>query len=306
MMEANPPPSLAGRTVLITGATRGIGYAAAEALARLGAKVIIHGRDAGRVAAACQGVAQSALHAEIVGAVADLGSLADVRRLAREVSEQNDRLDVLINNAGLVTRRRMETVDGLERQLAVNHLAPFLLTRLLLDKLAAGPGGRVVNVSSMAHRRARLDLDDLNWQRRRYSGIGAYGATKLANILFTRRLAGTLEGTNVTANCLHPGVVATNIFTGMGVLGALFGIVMKPFLLSSGEGAETTIHLAAADEVRETNGEFFDRKQPVAPAPAALDDIAAERLWRESEKLTGLSDRDGPQAPATRPETVQG
>jgi len=278
---------MAGRTVLVTGATRGIGYATADALARMGAKVIVHGRDKERVRSACFAIAQSALHAEIQGAVADLSSLDEVRQLARDVEAQNDRLDVLINNAGIVTRKREETVDGHERQLAVNHLAPFVLTHALLHKLRSTPGARIVNVASNAHRRAAFDLGDLNWEQRRYSGVGAYGATKLANILFTRHLAGRLDGTGVTANCLHPGVVATNIFTGLGLFGKFFGILTKPLLLSSERGAQTSIFLAASDEAAGFNGKFFDRKQPVSPAPAALDDVAAERLWHLSEELTG-------------------
>ncbi len=258
-MEQTSARPLAGSTVLITGATRGIGYAAAEALARMGGRVIVHGRDGERVREAGRWLRQSAPGTTIDCVVADLGSLAAVRQLANEINERFDRLDVLVNNAGLVTRTRQETTDGHERQFAVNHLAPFLLTHLLLDKLKASAPARIINVSSMAHHRGALDLDDLNWETRRYSGIGAYGATKLANILFTRELARRLDGRKVTANCLHPGVVGTNIFSGMGLLGRIFGVVSRPFLLSSTQGAATTVHLAASEEVRGTNGEFFDK-----------------------------------------------
>jgi len=287
-MQQGHAHALAGRTILITGATRGIGQATAEALARMGATIIVHGRDAGRVERACNALKQSALYAPVFGAVADLASLADVHRLADEIEQRHDRLDVLINNAGCVTRRRRETEDGLEWQLAVNHLAPFLLTHRLLDKLNAGAPARIVNVSSMAHHRAALDLDDLNWERRRYSGIGAYGATKLANILFTRELARRLDPTRVTVNCLHPGVVATNIFAGMGVVGALFGILSKPFMLASGKGAETSVFLAASEDAHGVNGRFFDKSKPVEPSLAALDDAAAAALWERSERLAGL------------------
>jgi len=279
---------LTGQTILITGATRGIGYATAEALARMGARVIVHGRDSKRVQRVCQTLGESVPHGAIDGVVADLGALAEVRRLAGEIDARYARLDVLINNAGLVTRRRQETVDGLERQLAVNHLAPFLLSNLLLPKLRAGQAGRIVTVASMAHRRAAFDLDDLNWTRRRYSGIGAYGATKLANILFTRELARRLDGSNVTANCLHPGVVATHIFAGMGVFGALFGRATRPFMRTIEEGAQTSVFLASADAARGLSGGFYSDSQRVEPAPAARDDAAAAALWRISERLTGL------------------
>ncbi len=223
-------------------------------------------------------------------ATADLSSLSEVRRLASEVQAKHERLDVLINNAGLVTRKREESADGLERQLAVNHLAPFLLTHLLLDKLRGSAPARIVNVSSNAHRRAAFELDDRNWERRRYSGIGAYGATKLANILFTRELARRLEGTGVAANCLHPGVVATNIFSGMGfLLGALFGVLAKPLLISSSRGAETSTYLASSTEVNDVSGEFFAQCKAVEPGRAALDNASGTALWATSAKLAGLT-----------------
>jgi NAD(P)-dependent dehydrogenase (short-subunit alcohol dehydrogenase family) len=276
-------------TILITGATRGIGLATAAALAAGGARLIVHGRDPGRVEAACDRLGRSAPGAAIEGIVADLGSQAEVRRLAAEVAARHDRIDVLINNAGLVTRRRQLTADGLERQLAVNHLAPFLLTHLLLDRLRAGTPARIVNVASMAHHRAAFDLDDLNWERRRYSGIGAYGATKLANILFTRELARRLAGSGITANCLHPGVVATHLFAGMGLRGAVFGILSKPLLRSPAEGAKTSVFVATAAELQQRSGEFFSDCHAVAPSPAASDDATARALWQSSEHLTGLS-----------------
>jgi NAD(P)-dependent dehydrogenase (short-subunit alcohol dehydrogenase family) len=281
--------TLAGSTVLITGATRGIGYATAEALARMDAAVIVHGRDRERVQSACRALKQSAPGATIHGTIADLGSMTQVRRLAQEIDDKHDRLDLLINNAGLVTRKRQETVDGLERQLAVNHLAPFLLTNLLLGKLKSSAPARIINVASNAHHRAALDRNDLNWERRPYSGIRAYGATKLANILFTRELSRRLEGTSVTANCLHPGVVATNIFTGMGIFGTLFGMVMKPFLLASDQGAATSVYLASSEEVCTVSGQYFKETKPIAPAPEASDDTAAKALWQLSEELTGLA-----------------
>jgi retinol dehydrogenase-12 len=282
---------LINRTVLITGATGGIGRATAEAVARMGASVIIHGRDPERVDTTRRIVSHSANHDRVYGAVADLASLTEVRRLAAEVHDQHDRLDVLINNAGLVTRKRCESADGFELQLAVNHLAPFLLTHLLLDKLETSAPARVVNVASMAHHRAAFDLTDLNWEKRRYSGIGAYGATKLANILFTRALARRMDRFKVTANSLHPGVVATNIFSGMGVLGSLFGLLSKPLLLSANDGAATSIHLTASPELAGVSGEFFKLSQPEEPSDAARDDASAELLWASSASMTGLEPR---------------
>jgi NAD(P)-dependent dehydrogenase (short-subunit alcohol dehydrogenase family) len=280
--------SIEGKTILITGATRGIGFATAAALAGMNADVIVHGRDPARVEKACADIRRSSTGSHVSSVVADLGSLAEVRQLASDIRATTDRLDVLINNAGLVTRKRELTVDGLERQLAVNHLAPFLLTNLLLGMLESSAPARIVNVSSMAHRRAGFDLDDLNWEQRRYSGIGAYGATKLANILFTRELARRLEGTGVTANCLHPGVVATHIFSGMGMLGALFGILAKPLLMSSRRGARTSVFVASSADVAGVSGEFFDECKVVDPARAALEAADARNLWERSERLSGL------------------
>jgi len=278
---------LAGKTILITGATRGIGFSAAQALAGMGANVIVHGRNRDRVDATLDALARIPGSADHAGVIADLGSLAAVRAMAAEVDARHTRLDVLINNAGLTTLRREETDDGFERVFAVNHLAPFLLTRLLQDKLIASSPARIVNVASNAHHRAAFDIDDLNWQQRRYNALGAYGATKLANILFTRELARRLDGTGVTANCLHPGVVATHIFAGLGLLGALFGIVARPFLLSPVQGARTTVHLAAAQEFAGVSGQYFSQCRRVEPAAAAGDDAMARRLWQLSETWVG-------------------
>lgn len=289
-MKSTAPQQLAGKTILITGATRGIGLAAADALARMGASIIVHGRSTERVDETLAALAKAAPDSTSEGIVADLGSLDEVRALAAEVSARRDRLDVLINNAGLTTLQREETVDGLERQFAVNHLAPFLLTSLLLDKLRVSTPARIVNVSSNAHFRAAFDIDDLNWVRRRYSALGAYGATKLANIMFTRELARKLDGTGITVNCLHPGVVATHIFAGLGILGALFGVLSKPFLLNPVQGARTTVHLASAEAVAETSGLFFNRSEPAETSRLARDDTLARHLWQISEQLVGQHD----------------
>ena len=278
---------MSGRICLVTGATRGIGRATAEALAKSGAHVLLHGRDSASVGAVCREMIR---YGQVDGVVGDLSSLAAVRKLATDVATQYPRLDVLVNNAGTGTRRRQTTVDGYERTFAINHLAPFLLTNLLLERLKAAKAARVVTVSSMAHRGATLDFDDLNWEQRKFRGLGAYGASKLANILFTLELANRLAGSGVTANCLHPGVVATNIFTAFGGrTGKVFTVLLRPFMLSPADGAKTSVYLASSPEVASVTGKFFDKCREVQPTPAAQDAAAAKRLWEISAKLTRLA-----------------
>ena len=223
---------LTGRRCVVTGATNGIGRATAHALAAMGATVVVHGRNAAAVEAVRRAITEATRNAQVTSAVADFSSLADVRRMAGELAAHG-RIDVLVNNAGTMTRSRKTTADGFEWQFAVNHLAPFLLTNLLLHTLEKSDSARIVTVASEAHRRATLAFDDLQSERTRYSGLRAYGASKLANILFTAELSRRLAGTSVTANCLHPGVVATNIFSaGGGVIGKIIGLLGRWFLLS--------------------------------------------------------------------------
>jgi NAD(P)-dependent dehydrogenase (short-subunit alcohol dehydrogenase family) len=278
---------LSGRICLVTGATHGIGRATAEALAALGATVIVHGRDSAAVGAVCREIVRASGNAEVTGVVADFASLAAVRRLAADVVARHARLDVLVNNAGTSARQRRLTSDGFEWLLGVNHLAPFLLTTLLLDKLRASAPARVVTVASMAYRRGTLELDDLNWERRKYRGFKAYSDSKLANILFTHELARRLTGSGVTANSLHPGVVATNIFNQLGFVGRMFTTLAKPFLLTSAEGAKTSVYLASAPEAAIVSGRFFDRCREAPLDPVANDAAGARRLWELSEKLCG-------------------
>jgi retinol dehydrogenase 12 len=300
-------PDMTGRVCLVTGATRGIGRATAEALARMGATVIVHGRDAAAVDTVCRALARAQAAAgrnrggieaarvgSVSGVVADFSRLADVGRLADDVAARLDesgsrQLHVLVNNAGTGALRRRPTPDGNEWQFAVNHLAPFLLTNRLLDRIRGSAPARIVNVASRAHRRAQLDLDDVNWERRNYDAMRAYGASKLANILFTRELARRLAGAGVTANSLHPGVVATNIFNTMGVLGRVLGVLGKLWLLSPADGARTSIYLASSPEVADVSGRYLDKCRPIEPASSAQDDAAARRLWEISERMTGLS-----------------
>ena len=231
---------LSGQTCLVTGATRGLGRAMAEALARRGANVIVHGRESAAVGAVCKATLRLARGGQITGAVGDFGSLKAVSRMAEEVAARNPRLDVLVNNAGAGARERRTTADGYEWLFGVNHLAPFLLTKLLLPVLTKSAPARIVNVASDAYRRAVLDYDDLQWERRTYRGLQAYADSKLANILFTLELSQRLTGTRVTANSLHPGIVATNIFTGLGGAGGKwFMWLLRPLLLSPAAGART-------------------------------------------------------------------
>lgn len=276
---------LKGIVCLVTGATQGIGRATAEALARMGATVIVHGRNPDAVESACEEIRHASQAATVSGAVADFGSLAAVRHLAAEIARRQERLDVLINNAGTAALRRKTTVDGFEWQLQVNHLAPFLLTNRLRDLLEASAPSRIVTVSSMAYRRGGLELDDLNWEHRKYNGLEAYGASKLANILFTLELARRLAGTGVTANCLHPGVVATNIFSNMGLLGKAFSLLARRRMLAPAAGAKTSIYLATSPEVANVSGKFFNKCAEAELAPGARNPDLARRLWERSAAM---------------------
>ena len=277
---------MSGKVILITGGTSGIGKATANALAAMGARVVVIGRDEERGERAVEEIRRDT-GSEVSLMLADLAVQADIRRLAEEFRERHDRLDVLVNNAGLVQSKRIETPDGIETQLAINHLAPFLLTNLLLDLLKASAPSRIVTVSSDAHRWAKLDLDDLQ-SRKRYRGMQVYGTTKLANILFTRELAERLEGTGVTANVMHPGGVNTNFGNNQrGPMSLLFR-AFKPFMRTPEQGADTLIYLAWSPEVEGMTGKYVaDRKMKVA-SDAAYDETLQKKLWEASEELTGL------------------
>lgn len=281
-----------GKTVVVTGANSGIGLETAAELARAGARTVLTARDAGRGEAAVAEVRRRAGHDEVSLVVFDLASLASVRQGAAEILDRCDRIDVLVNNAGLVLSKRQETTDGFEATFAINHLGPFLLTGLLLDRITKSAPARIVNVSSTAHQGARrgLDFDDLQ-ARRGYRGMQVYSRSKLANIYFTTELARRLAGTGVTANCLHPGTVATGYGRdgdATGVLG--FGVrVIKPFVLTPAQGARTSVYLASSPEVRDVTGEYFVRCRSRRPSKAARDPEAARRLWEVSEQLVGLA-----------------
>jgi NAD(P)-dependent dehydrogenase (short-subunit alcohol dehydrogenase family) len=277
-----------GRTVVVTGANSGIGLATAVALAGAGARTVLTARDAAKGAAAVEEVAQRSGNDDVSLVTFDLGSLASVRQGATELLERCERLDVLVNNAGLVLTDRRVSVDGYEMTFAVNHLGPFLLTTLLLDRLQASAPARVVTVSSTAHNQARrgLPFDDLQ-STHGYGGMKVYGESKLANILFTTELARRLEGRGVTANCLHPGVVATGYGRDGDTKGFLaFGLgLIKPFVLTPEKGARTSVYLASSPEVAAVTGRYFVKCRQKTPAKPARDAAAAGRLWQVSEEM---------------------
>ena len=272
-----------GKQILITGATRGIGLAAAEALAARGANVAIVGRNATalRIAAARVTAAQRKA-AAVDTLIADLASQAAVRKLVGEVLGRYPRLDVLINNAGAMYARRQMTEDGVELTWAVNHLAPFLLTTLLRDRLQASAPARIITTASAAHQGARIPFADLNAERS-YRGFERYGQTKLANILFTRELARRLEGTGVTATCFHPGLVATGFNRNNGLIMDLGMTILRPVSRSPQKGAETLAWLATLPQSALANGGYYFDKQQVMPSLEAQDMDAARRLWEVSE-----------------------
>jgi len=279
---------MTGKTVVITGATSGLGSVAALRLAQLGARLVLVARNMAKAEAMAQQLRDRHPGLEAGIQIADLSSLAEIRKLAAELPRAAPRIDVLINNAGAIFSRRETTLDGLERTFALNHMAYFLLTTLLLDRLKAGAPARIVNVASEAHRNAALDFGDLQTARN-YSGWLAYRRSKLANILFTSELARRLKGTNVTANCLHPGFVATSFGDNNGApFRFALGLAKRFMAISPRHGGETLVYAACAPEISGLSGVYFDRNRPRAAASAALDSEAAKRLWQASEQLGSL------------------
>jgi retinol dehydrogenase 14 len=283
----NPNGGMGGKTVLITGGTSGIGMATAVAVAAMGADVVIVGRNPERGEAAVEEI-RAESHSEAVELIlADLSLQSEVRRLADEFQERHDRLDVLANNAGLVQSKRTETEDGIETTLAINHLAPFLLTNLLLERLEESAPSRVITVSSEAQRWGNMDFEDIQ-STRKYRGFPVYGMTKLANIMFTYELAERLKGTGVTANCLHPGPVSTNFGRNNGGPMALFFRLGKPFMRSPEQGADTLIWLSVSPDVEGVSGKYFSDRKEIEAKEIAYDEGARRRLWEISEDLTDL------------------
>ncbi len=276
------------KTCVVTGANSGIGREVARGLAAEGWRVLMvaRSREKGEAARAEIMASTGNRHVELL--ISDLSSQRIVRELAATILDRCDRLDALINNAGLTLGKRILTDDGIEMTFAVNHLAPFLLTRLLLDRLKASAPSRIVNVASDAHRRGEIDFDDPSAERG-YSAWRAYSQSKLANVLFTRELARRLEGTDVTVTCLHPGVVRTG-FGRQGSTFIRFGTrIAGAFLLSPKKGADTAIWLATSPAVEGASGGYYEKRRLARPSEAAQNSEAAKRLWELSEKMVGLT-----------------
>ncbi len=278
--------NIEGKQVLVTGASRGIGRATALALAERGANVslLVRSRELGEKVA--EEIRALGKPVKVDLFVADLSSMKDIRRIAEEFLAKHDRLDVLINNAGAINMDREVTADGYERTFATNHLGYFLLTSLLLDLLKKSAPSRIVNVASEAHRGGQIYFDDPNLERTPYAGFRAYNQSKLANILFTRELSRRLEGTGVTANSLHPGVIGSQFGrNNKGFFGWVMRNVARPFLGSEESGARTSVYLACSPDVEGKTGIYWKSSRESTPTRAARDDEAAKRLWTLSEEL---------------------
>ena len=265
------------KVVLITGSTDGIGRQAALELAALGATVLVHGRDAARGRNVVEEIRTATGNQKVDLFIADLSSLQQVRQLAADITNRCSALHVLINNAGVFMNERQLTVDGLETTFAVNHLAPFLLTNLLLDLLKKSAPSRIITVSSVAHTRGNLDFDNLQAERS-FGGYSSYALSKLANVLFAYELGELLAGTGITSNCLHPGVIGTKLLrAGFNITGA-----------NTSDGAETLIYLASSPETDGVTGKYFQEKQETPSSPITHDAALRKRLWEISAQLTGL------------------
>ena len=278
-----------GKTVVVTGGTSGIGEVAAVALAKLGARIVLVARDNSRGDATLARLRRSAPDIAHSVHFADLLRLAEMKRVAAEIADREPRIDVLINNAGALFATRRLTEDGLERTFALNHMAYFVMTAGLRERLVASGPARIINTASAAHQGATLDFDDLQ-SAKSFGARKAYGQSKLCNILFTRELARRLQGTRVTANCLHPGFVATRFGDQSGGLMSPLIRLAKFFAISPAKGAETIIHLASSPDVAEATGQYFYKSVPTMPSSWAQDDRSALLLWQHSAALAGMKE----------------
>jgi NAD(P)-dependent dehydrogenase (short-subunit alcohol dehydrogenase family) len=276
-----------GKTVVITGATSGIGEVAACRLAQQGARIVLIARDRARGEQTLKRLEVVAPGQNHVVHYANLSRLAEMKRAAEVIAGSEARIDVLINNAGALFATRQVTGDSLEMTFATNHIAYFVVTNLLIERLKARQGSRIVSTASDAHKRAKLDFDDLQSEKG-YSGFGEYGRSKLMNILFTREVARRLAGSGVTANCLHPGFVATRFADTSGGLTSLVVRGAKRFALTPEEGAKTIIYLASSPEVEGISGKYFYKCKQVMPTAEAQNDADAQRLWDISAQLSGV------------------
>jgi len=277
--------AMVGKVVVVTGANTGIGKETARGLAAQGAKVVLAVRDLDKGDEARSDIVDTTGNADVEVLPLDLASHASIQAFGDALRERHDRLDVLVNNAGVWTRSRQTTVDGFERIFGVNHLGTFLLTRELLPLLEASAPSRIVVVSSGLHYRGRIDWDDLMFERRSFSGVEAYNQSKLANVLFTKALARRLAGKNVTVNALHPGVVATELTR---ELPSFMRKIAGVFLMTPAQGAATSLHVAMSDECASVTGGYFEKSRERRASVHALDEDAQERLWDLSQELLSL------------------
>jgi NAD(P)-dependent dehydrogenase (short-subunit alcohol dehydrogenase family) len=283
-MEATLDTSMQDKTVLITGATNGIGLVTARELASIGAKVVIVSRNAEKCAATVDQLKQETGNPQVAYIAADLSNKAGVEQAAQVFKHDHKRLDVLVNNAGALFLQRQISTDGLEMTFALNHLGYFYLTNLLLDLIESSAPARIINVSSGAHRGARINFGDLMFENG-YTGMKAYGQSKLANLLFTYELARRLERTQVTVNALHPGFVSTGFAKNNGPIVRLAMNLIGSFARQPDEGAATTIYLASSPDVEGVTGKYFEDKQEVESDPNSYDRDYAQRLWQVSQEL---------------------
>lgn len=281
------PNAMRDKVVVITGATSGIGEVAADRLAQKGARIVFVARDRARGEEMRKHLRAIAGHADHAVHYADLSRVSEMKRVAEAISVTEPQIDVLINNAGALFTHRQVTDDGLERTFALNHMSYFIVTNLLLDRLRATPGARVVSTASDAHKGKRLRFDDLQASHG-YSGFAMYGRTKLMNILFTRELARRLAGTGVTANCLHPGFVSTRFGDQSGGFMSLAVRIAKNFALAPEQGAEMIIYLASSPTVEGKSGGYYYKCKLDTPSRAAQNDADAARLWEISAKISGV------------------
>ena len=285
------PINMHGKVCLVTGGTSGIGKETARELARLGASVVIVGRNIDRAITAVSEIQKDTGNNLIEFIIADLSSQASIHNLAGKFLASYTKLDVLINNAGKIFLSRQTSVDGIEMTFALNHLSYFLLTRLLIESLLLASPSRIVNVSSTAHHNTIIDFNDIECRRRYLLGIKAYRSSKLCNVLFTYELARRLKGTGVTANALHPGVVSTNLLSDNGFWGPILTYLLKLRGISSNQGANTSVYLATSPTVTEETGKYFYNCEPIASSDLSYDCLTSDKLWTLSSNLTGTTER---------------
>ena len=286
--------SLEGKVALVTGATSGIGRETARELARQGATVVVVGRSPDKIETTVNDIKLETGNNSVHSLIGDLSSQGQVRRLAQEFKDQHQSLHVLVNNAGAIFMSRRKSVDDIELTFALNHLSYFLLTILLLDVLKSTAPARIINVSSAAHQNSILEFDDLQCQRRYLFGARAYRRSKLANLLFTYELAQRLEGTGLTVNALHPGLVATNLISKNGVIGRVLTFLLRFRGITPQAGAQTSVYLATSADVEGVTGRYFVDRRAVPSSDASCDREMAARLWQVSMEMTGLSEGDVP------------